>query len=336
MYKAEVRARKTGKTAPPKVSDMEQDDENLDPVPGAPLKWYNAAIPVFVVIFVTLFGLIDTGMTSLASKIAEANIPLASDSWGAIWGGINALNGEDASFFFNLGELIGSADSYVALLWASFAGVAVAIAMTLSGRIMRLEQAVSTMTTGFKAMLPAIIILTLAWSLASTTEQLHTAVYLSTAMEGSINPYLMPVIVFVLAAFISFSTGSSWSTMAILYPIAIPTSWAVSHGAGLAPEISFELMLNVISVTLGASVLGDHCSPISDTTILSSLASDCNHIDHVRTQMPYALLVGAMSLVLCLLSTLLGGGWFICFVLLVLGLAGLAGLVIWFGKKVPA
>ena len=335
MYKAEVRARTTGKVAPPKTADMEMDDENLDPIPGAPLKWYNAAIPVLTVIFVTIYGLVDTGMSALVPKITAAEISLNSYGWGSVWQGMNEMNGENAGFFFNLGTLIGASDSYVALLWASFAGVFVAILMTVSKKIMRLEQAISSMTTGFKAMLPALIILTLAWALASTTEQLHTAQFLSSAMEGSINPYFIPVIVFVLAAFISFATGSSWSTMAILYPIAIPTTWAVCQASNLDAGISMELMLNVISVTLGASVLGDHCSPISDTTILSSLASDCNHIDHVRTQMPYALTVGTVSLILCFTSTFLGGGWFICTVLLLIGLVALFGVVHWLGKKVP-
>jgi len=336
MYKAEVRARKTGRVAPPKTSDMELDDEKLDPLPNAPLKWYNAAIPVLVVIFVTIYGLVDTGLTAIYSNIQDAGIPINGHSWGTVWAGLNQLNGDDAGFFFNIGSLIGAADSYVALLWASFSGVLVAIIMSVSSKIMRLEQAISTMTTGFKAMMPALIILTLAWSLASTTQQLNTAVFLSTSMQGSIHPFLMPVIVFVLAGFISFSTGSSWSTMAILYPIAIPTSWAVTHAANLPHDVSLEILLNVISVTLGASVMGDHCSPISDTTILSSLASDCNHIDHVKTQLPYALTVGFVSLAACFFSTFLGGGWFICFIILLIGFAVLGGMVFWFGKRVPA
>ncbi|HHM21336.1 MAG TPA: Na+/H+ antiporter NhaC family protein [Bacteroidetes bacterium] len=336
MWKAELRARKTGRVAPPLISDMEQDDENLDPVPGAPLRWYNAAIPVLVVIVVTLYGLADTGMTSMAAKIADAGIPLASPSWANVWAGMKSLYPDDHGIVFRLGTLIGAADSFVALLWASFSGVFVAVLMTTGARIMRLEQAISSMATGFKAMLPAVMILTLAWSLASTTEQLHTAQFLSSSMAGAVHPFLVPGIVFVLAAFISFSTGSSWSTMAILYPIAIPTVWAVCQEVNLDTGLSMELLLNVVAVTLGASVLGDHCSPISDTTILSSLASDCNHIDHVRTQLPYALTVGVVSLTLCLLSTLMGGGWLICTSLLVVGLASLLGIVLWLGKKVPA
>jgi Na+/H+ antiporter NhaC len=122
--------------------------------------------------------------------------------------------------------------------------------------------------------------------------------------------------------------------MAILYPIAIPTTWAICVAQGVETEVAMELLFNVISTTLAASVLGDHCSPISDTTILSSLASDCNHIDHVRTQLPYALTVGAVALVAGGLSTFLGGGWGICLLLLVIGLAVLFGIVRTFGKVV--
>jgi len=176
-------------------------------------------------------------------------------------------------------------------------------------------------------------ILTLAWGLASTTEELNTATYLTFALQDSLNPYLMPVIIFILAAFIAFSTGSSWSTMAILYPIAVPTTWAICLTQGVDPDMSLEILLNVIAVTLAASVLGDHCSPISDTTILSSLASDCNHIDHVRTQMPYALTVGAVSITAGFISTLLGGGWLVCGIILLIGIAILYGVIWKFGKE---
>lgn len=337
MYQAEVRARTTGRVAPAS-NDSETDSsetENLDPVPGAPMKWYHAAVPVLVVIFVTIFGLIDTGMEGLYGQMADRGIAVNSSSWSDVWPAIGQLTAEGGSFFMKVGTLIGASDSYVALLWASFCGVLVAMVMTLSAGIMRLVPAINSMATGFKAMLPALIILTLAWALAITTEELHTAVFLSNALKGSINPYLMPVIVFILAAVISFSTGSSWSTMAILYPIAIPTTWTICMAAGMDAEISLEILLNVISVTLGASVLGDHCSPISDTTILSSLASDCNHLDHVRTQMPYALTVGFVSIILCGLSTYLGGNALVNFLLFLAGVITLAGVILKFGKKTP-
>ncbi len=335
MYRAERRARETGELFRKRSAAEEEDMENLDPVPGAPLKWYNAVIPVSLVILITLFGLIDTGMASTYAELAEAGIVLPNQSWGTVWGSIGQLT-EGDGFFVKIGKLIGNSDSYVALLWASLSGVVAAVLLTVFGRIMQLADAMSTMVTGFKAMMPAILILTLAWSLAATTEELHTATFLTSALQDSVNPFLMPPIIFVLAALISFSTGSSWSTMAILYPIAIPTTWAICVAQGVDPETSMELLLNVIATTLAASVLGDHCSPISDTTILSSLASDCNHIDHVRTQLPYALTVGGVSLTATTLSTMLGGGWLICGLLLIAGLGILLLIVLRAGKVVPA
>ena len=179
------------------------------------------------------------------------------------------------------------------------------------------------------------MILTLAWALAITTEELHTAAFLVDLLGDSLHPYFIPPIIFVLAALISFSTGSSWSTMAILYPIAIPLTWYVAEQAGWDAASSQGLLYNVISIVLAASVLGDHCSPISDTTILSSLASDCNHIDHVSTQLPYALTVGGVSIVLGFLATILGGGWALCMLLMAVGLVVLYGVVRWRGKVVP-
>ena len=339
MFKAEERARTTGKVSRVRseMDEQEGELENLDPVPNAPLKGYNAVIPVAVVILMTIFGLVDTGMASCYNDLVDSGAPIVSQSWGAVWSGLgNLLPNPDGGFFMKLGVLIGAADSYVALLWASLSGVFVAILLTLLGKIMKLADTVSALTTGFKTMLPALIILTLAWSLATTTEELHTATFLTSALKDSINPYFMPVLIFILSAVIAFSTGSSWSTMAILYPIAIPTTWAICQAQGIPDVYATELLLNVISVVLAASVLGDHCSPISDTTILSSLASNCNHIDHVRTQLPYALTVGVISAVAGGLSTLMGGGWLICTILLFFGL-GVLLLVIWrFGKKVDA
>jgi Na+/H+ antiporter NhaC len=333
MLQAERRARETGELFRKRSATEEEDMENLDPVEGAPLKWYNAVIPVSLVILVTIFGLIDTGMASTYQELVGAGQALSDQSWGTVWSNIGLLTDGD-SFFLKIGKLIGNSDSYVALLWASLSGVAAAIILTLLGRIMQLADTMSAMITGFKAMMPAMVILTLAWALAATTEDLHTAVFLTSTLQDSVNPFLMPPIIFLLAALISFSTGSSWSTMAILYPIAIPTTWAICTAQGIAPDLAMELLLNVIATTLAASVLGDHCSPISDTTILSSLASDCNHIDHVRTQLPYALTVGVVSLVAVTLSTYLGGGWLISGLLMLAGLSLLFVIVLRVGKQV--
>lgn len=337
MYRAEVRARSTGQLLErPVAAGVGHETEALQPVEGAPLRWYNAFIPVILVILVTVFGLLDTGLQACYSELADKGVAPASQGWTAVWGALSQLiEVEDPGLALKLGKVIGSADSYVALLWASLTGVTAALLLTLGGRIMRIPESMATIVTGFKTMLPALMILTLAWSLAAVTEQLHTATFLTTALKNSLHPYLLPAIIFILAAGISFSTGSSWSTMAILYPIAIPIAWAVTRSAGMDAGAANALLFNVIAVVLSASVLGDHCSPISDTTILSSLASDCPHIDHVRTQLPYALLTGAVSILAGTGAAVLGGGLGICLLMLALG-AGILILVLWrAGKKVP-
>jgi len=305
------------------------DEDEFTPIAGAPLQARNALFPVLTVIGVTIFGLVDTGMNSAAGDLG-----IASSNYSDIW----ALLGSDlpngAGFFRKLGILVGSSDSYVALLWASLSGIIVALGITLGRKIMSLEKAMESMLHGFGTMLPALVILTLAWSLAAVTEDLHTATFLTEALQGNIAPVLLPALIFVLAAFISFSTGSSWSTMAILYPIAIPTTWAVSTAAGYDVDHSYALLLNVVSTVLAASVLGDHCSPISDTTILSSLASNCDHLQHVKTQMPYALTVGALALSANIITAIFDGGWLLSLVMLIGSALAFWTIIRFWGKEI--
>ena len=307
MYKAEVRARTTGAVSKKRGEETASGDmEDLEPVKNAPLKWYNAVVPVITVVSVTIIGLVATGLdTSLASL---TSLGYEGDaSFGSIWSNLHLLSdSEQLSFFEQLGILIGNADSYVALIWASLSGLILGILLTIGGRIMKVEDTMNTMLAGFKTMLPALIILALAWSLGTITEELNTATFLTSTLQDSLPPEFMPAVIFILAGAIAFSTGSSWSTMAILYPIAIPATWAICMANGYDNTAALPILYNVIATVLAASVFGDHCSPISDTTILSSLASDCNHIDHVRTQLPYALTVGSVSIVLGYISIVVG------------------------------
>jgi len=335
MYKAEVRARTLGQVSGTQKEASEEKLEDLSPVPGAPNNWWHAFLPVLVVIIFTIFGLLETGLSGLYGQLTAKGHELGAFTWTEVWRNIGFLtDNPNPSFFIKLGTIIGASDSYIALLWSSLSGVTTAIVLTIARRIMHLSQTMETVVVGIKTMLPAIIILTLAWSLALTTEELHTAEYISASLKDAINPYLLPPIVFILSAFISFSTGSSWSTMAILYPIAIPTTWVVAQSQGIDGMAAQELLFNVIATVLAASVLGDHCSPISDTTILSSLASHCNHIDHVRTQMPYALTVGGVSLVACYVSTAIHGQWLLSLVILLTALGILYAIVRYVGKKI--
>jgi len=334
MWKAEHRSSTTGQVSSATTEEEDEPNmEDLSPVKGASMKWYNAVIPVLTVILMTIYGLLETGFGSIIQSLnADGS---TYQGWGQAWANMESISGiPDMGFFTKLGTVIGNSDSYSALIWASLLGVLMALILTWSQRIIKLKDSMHWLVVGFKTMMPALIILTLAWALAITTKDLHTADYLSANLANSLNPYVLPVVIFLLAALISFSTGSSWSTMAILYPIAIPTTYIICQNNGLSTDLTFELLYNVIATVLAASVLGDHCSPISDTTILSSLASDCNHIDHVRTQLPYALTVGTVACACTFLSTFLGGGILISLILIIISIALLYLIVIKLGKKV--
>jgi Na+/H+ antiporter NhaC len=286
-----------------KLSDK---DKNFLPKEGVKTRAYNALLPVFVVVFGTIAGLFYTG--------------LESASWSS-----------DMSFSRNLSEVIGAADSYIALLWSSLAGIFVAVVLSVSQGLLTLKESMESMVDGFRLMLTAVLILTLAWALASLTEDLHTAEFISNSLiQWEVSPYLVPGLAFVLAAIVAFSTGSSWGTMAILYPLMLPAIWLLAKNAGLNYDESIIIFHNVVSVILAGSVLGDHCSPISDTTIMSSLASQCNHIDHVRTQLPYALAVGLVSLLVGTIPSAYGMPVSISFIL---GFAVLYLLIRFVGKK---
>jgi len=154
MAKAENRARSTGQVSPAATKKEDEPDmEELSPLPNAPHNWYNAVIPILIVILVTIIGLISTGMESTASEILDAGLALSSDGWGAIWSQMNALWPYEPSLFLKLGRLIGNSDSYVALLWASFSGVLVALIMTWRMKIVPLVESMHIMVMGFKTML---------------------------------------------------------------------------------------------------------------------------------------------------------------------------------------
>jgi len=298
MYKAELKTLKEGITDDT-VTNRELEEFN--PVKNARIKAYNAVVPIFIVISGTFLGLLITGLASSNADLLANGIDLSNGTWAAI----GTEGGDQVGFFRKLGIVIGNADSYVALLWSSMAGLAIAILMTVTQRIMTLKDAMDAVLVGVNTMMPAVVILILAWSLAGVTESLSTAEYLKEFFGNDFSHvWVIPASTFVLSAFIAFSTGSSWSTMALMYPLVIPLSFAVAAGDPNYSEMA--IMYNTIASVLAGAVLGDHCSPISDTTILSSLATSCDHISHVKTQMPYTLSVGAVALFVGVIPTALG------------------------------
>ena len=277
MLKAEKLAKQFGtlSTNSSSIDENISNDliEEISVKKGVSSRSFNAVIPILVIIFGTLTALLYTGWNQ------------------QVW------DNNSLGFFEKLSDTIGNADSYIALLWASLGSLFTALALTLSQRLLSLEEAIESIIQGFKTMLPAIIILTLAWSVALITEHMHTADFISGLLiDASVSPHLLPVITFIVAALVSFSTGSSWGTMAILYPLILPTGWLLAENSGLDYDTTLSIFHNIAAAVLTGSVLGDHCSPISDTTILSSLSTSCPHIEHVRTQLPYALTTGAVAI----------------------------------------
>ena len=175
-----------------------------------------------------------------------------------------------------------------------------------------------------------LLVLLLAWALADVSKDLQTADYIVSSLGGSIPMNLLPAIIFVIAAITAFGSGSSWGVMAILMPLVIPLTWAVMENHGGANPENYHIMYSSVACVLTGAVWADHCSPISDTTILTSMASGCELMDHVWTQMPYALSAGLAALFLCTLPAGFGMPWWI---LLILGISSQVIIVSIFGKK---
>ena len=287
-----------------KIVLNEEESETKNKINSENAKWFNGAIPIFVILFGTIFSLAATGIYNL-------NIAGVTE--------------------YSIQNIINHADSFSSLLWASFGASIVAIVMTVSQRILSLNNAIEAWQKGIQSMLIAVIILVFAWAISSVTNDLKTADYIISLLSDSIDPRLLPALVFIICAAIGFSTGTSWGTMAIVMPIVIPLTYHVGNIFGLNSESLQNVLLGVISSVLAGSVFGDHCSPIADTTILSSLASKCNHIDHVKTQLPYAISVGIFSVVFGSIPSAYGLNPFISILLI---FAGLTLFIKFFGKKV--
>lgn len=225
--------------------------------------------------------------------------------------------------------IIESADSYKALLWGGLLSVAAAIIMTLTQKLLNVEDTLEGMMSGMHTMFDGLLILVLAWALSAVTVELGTADYLVSVFGDALNPYLLPALIFVLSALTAFATGSSWGTMGILMPLVVPLAWEIGNASGLPTEMTLEIIYACVSSVLAGSVWGDHCSPISDTTILSSIATQCDHVEHVNTQLPYAMVVGVISILALIAIMVTGIPWWIIYLI---GIAIIVGVIYTFGK----
>lgn len=242
-------------------------------------KWYNGIVPILIIIFGTIAGLVYTGINTLHSM----NI-----------------------YEYSIRDVITYSDSYSALLWSSAFACLVAGIMISIQKIMNLGEIMDAWFLGLRSMFLAVVLLTLAWAIGSITNDMKTADYIISIVSDSISPHWLPVIIFIVCAATSFSTGTSWGTMAIMMPLIIPLAFYVSQVNNLSSTESYLILTASISSVLAGCVFGDHCSPISDTTILSSMASGCDHIAHVNTQLPYAIFVAIFCMLLGDIPTAFG------------------------------
>lgn len=393
MLSAEQRAVHEGKILADNAKPISSPEAATPALPAdMPKRWYNAAIPIAIVICGTFIGLLGDGgmyaphyhikagsmtptnsqdkawtIKSVSSDTRTATIANSECSYARVdyndtssWNsktGIDAITeienlGEGSIVFLELATsqlsfwekartAFAGADSTRVLIWVSFIGTIIALILGMTQGLISLEDGLKAWTDGARTLVMAVFIMLLAWSINGICKDLNTANYIVEMVTDVIPYWLLPTIIFILACFISFSTGTSWGTMAILLPISIPLAYqlnlkhyeevvAMLPNAPAAGLYIKETILVSIGAVLEGSIFGDHCSPISDTTIMSSMASGSDHIDHVRTQAPYAIIVGLVAILVCYIPAGLG---FSPLLTIPLSMLILAAFIYWFGKK---
>jgi len=297
MFEAEERAIKKGQTLRPNSKPLAQEDFEKRRKPPA-ASWTLAVIPIGVLVSGVIVGLIGSGLHALKSGDTRT-----------------------------LSNILGNANSFNALLWASLASSLAAMIMSVLAKAMTFQQTMDAWFSGLKSMLTAVVVLSLAWGIGLITKEIKTAQYVTELLGGAVSIWMLPAAIFLASATISFATGTSWGTMAILFPVALP----LAHQIG-GPAESLPYIYAVCGTILSGSVFGDHCSPISDTTILSSIGASIDHMDHVRTQMTYAFIVGGISVCAGYIPAGLGlNPWISNILCLVL----MTAVIFKFGRRLP-
>jgi Na+/H+ antiporter NhaC len=303
MLAAERRAHEHGKLMRDGAQPLGQaDPRHTAPPADKPHRWINAALPIAAVVIGTLAGFVFDG------------------------GGGPRLRASPASFFsfsFWRETLSASENNVTVLFWAALAGATLAILLPAAQRVLSLSEAVVAFGRGVRAAGYAAAVLLLAWALAQVCKDLGTGPIVVAALGGSLPPVVVPAVTFLAAAAVAFATGTSWGTMAILIPTAVP----LAHAVGGVP-----LMLLSMAAVLDGAIFGDHCSPISDTTLMSSIAAGCDHIDHVATQLPYAMVVMVVAVPVGYVAVASGGPIWLSYLL---GVSALLIVLFGFGRRLP-
>jgi tetracycline resistance efflux pump len=272
MLHAERRAREEGKLLAEEAQPMVSEElTEVTTKEGVQPKAFNMVLPIAVMVLMMPLMLAYTGWDAALDKRPE-------DAFGA-------------RFLFAIGQGSGS----TAVLIAVLTSILFSMVLYRVQGIMRTKELVDLTLKGTSGMVPLALLMMMAFAIGDVCGEMGTGRYVADVASNWLSPGLVPFIVFLVSCFIAFSTGTSWGTFAIMIAIAVP----MAQGMGASEVIT-------IAAALGGGVFGDHCSPISDTTILSSMASASDHIDHVRTQLPYASLAGVMTALLYLLLGVMG------------------------------
>lgn len=296
MRKAEIMARK-GEN---KLSDInlgKKELEDAEVKPGVKLSIWNAIIPIGTLIISALLSFYYSGYSAIMAgediivKEMIINSPFS---------------------FSSIQQTFSNADASVALFQSALFASIVTIALAVGKKIFTITEAIDVWIDGMKGLIITGVILLLAWSLSSVIKELGTAGFLVNLLSDKLPKFLLPSTIFILGAVISFATGTAYGTMGILMPLAIPLANAIN------PDMTFIIMST--SAVLTGAIFGDHCSPISDTTILSSMGAGCNHIEHVRTQMWYSIFVAIITVLFGYIPVGLGMPVYIVLPVAIIGL----------------
>lgn len=309
-------------------------------VKAIPFNFY--ALFTLLAIFLVVFWKVDFGPMKkyesaediIQAKIDEGHIPegrgkvidlvlpiillIVFCTVGMIYTGGFFASGADAKGFV---DAFANSNASVGLVIGSFAALLLTLVLYVSRGVLRFGKCMECLPSGFKAMVPAILILSLAWTLKGVTDTLGAKEFVAGLVSGGAAGFMnfMPAIIFIIAAFLAFATGTSWGTFGILIPIVV----AAFSG------VDYSLMIISISACMAGAVCGDHCSPISDTTIMASAGAQCEHVNHVNTQLPYVLYVASISFV----TYIIAGFSRSAVVSLLVGAALTAGGLFFFKKK---
>ena len=300
MLRAEQRARQKGIMV--NSSPSESIDDFLIPDPKIVYKMSNALIPLSVLILGTFFGIWYDGYREL--------VPNNTD--------FSTLHGYNYML-----AILGSCDVIVVILKASILASIVAIIVSIINKSISFFEAIKIWIIGAQNLTSTVIILILAWSISAIIKEIGTSAYIITMLQNNIPVVIIPTITFILASIIAFSTGTSYGTMGILMPLAIPLV------ATLSGDANSTLTTITAGTVLTGAIVGDHCSPISDTTILSAGGAGCPLIDHVNTQLPYTIFVASISIICGYLLIALGLPIIVSYVI---GFISMITIVFFIGK----